>query len=163
MEYGQSMRDRQNHIAHGDGTVLEDRQQDGQRFYRQKRYEDALQCFNQVCASGEPLEMSTDLPQAIVQDAKAPIGIYDNRAATHTKLGNLRAALRDGKEMIQQEKTNCMVNRPALRRRPSSQIIQGYLRTGKVLQLLDKRDAALDIYQLGIRKVPAGSENIKVS
>lgn len=37
--------------------------------------------------------------------------ILDNRAATYTKLDNLRAALNDGRQMIQQEKADCLVLR----------------------------------------------------
>ena len=39
----------------------------------------------------------------------APITIRDNRAATFTKLGNLDAALNDGRKMIQQEGNSCTV------------------------------------------------------
>lgn len=40
---------------------------------------------------------------------------------------------------------------------------QGYLRAGKVLQLLGKNDVALGIYQYGIRNVPADSSDARVS
>lgn len=100
----------------------------GQDLYRQKQYEAALQCFN----------------KAISQDAKAPVAVLDNRAATYTKLGNLRAALNDGRQMIQQGKANC----------------SGYLRTGKILQLLGNHKMALDLYEMGTRKVPSSDPNI---
>lgn len=40
--------------------------------------------------------------------------------------------------------------------------IKGYLRTGQILQLLDKADLALGIYKYGIRNVPPGGLNYKV-
>lgn len=100
----------------------------GQDLYRQKQYEAALACFT----------------KAISQDAKAPVAVLDNRAATYTKLGNLRAALNDGRQMIQQEKTKC----------------SGYLRTGKILQLLGNHQMALDLYEMGTRKVLCSDPNI---
>lgn len=100
----------------------------GQDLYRQKQYEAALQCFT----------------KAIGQGSKAPVAVFDNRAATYTKLGDLRAALNDGRQMIQQEKGNCA----------------GYLRTGKILQLLGNHKTALDLYEMGIRKVSSGDPNI---
>ncbi|CAD6577406.1 MAG: hypothetical protein ASARMPREDX12_008336 [Alectoria sarmentosa] len=100
----------------------------GQDLYRQKQYEAALQFFT----------------MAISQDAKAPVAVLDNRAATYTKLGNLQAALNDGRQMIQQDKANCL----------------GYLRTGKILQLLANHKMALDLYEMGTRKVPSSDPNI---
>lgn len=50
MDYALSMRDRQNIASQIGDNVLEDLQLEGQRLYRQKQYEDALQCFNKVCA-----------------------------------------------------------------------------------------------------------------
>ena len=49
------------------------------------------------------------LMKAIAQGGKYNIDTLDNRAAAYTKLGNLQAALRDGKLMIQEEKINCLV------------------------------------------------------
>lgn len=69
--------------------------------------------------------------------------MLDNRAATYTKLGRLKTALRDGKRMIDQNECDC----------------KGYLRAGKILQLLENSNAALAIYQLGLRKVPANDPN----
>ena len=81
-----------------------------------------------------------------MSDAKPPIAVLDNRAATYAKLHRLKAALRDGKQMIEQEKCNCI----------------GYLRTGKILQLMDNSSTALNIYQLGLRRVPPSEPNIKL-
>ena len=47
--------------------------------------------------------------QIILQKRKSPLGTLDNRAATYAKLGNLQAALRDGKSMIEEYKTDCTV------------------------------------------------------
>ena len=103
------------------------------------------------------------LPQAISQDAKAPVAVLDNRAATYSKLGNLRAALNDGRQMIQQEKSNCSV----LQKHQSTIanfliFFQGYLRTGKILQLQGNHKMALDLYEMGTRKVPFDDPNFKV-
>ena len=72
------------------------------------------------------------LPQAISQDAKAPVPVLDNRAATYSKLGNLRAALKDGRQMIQQEKANCSVLQ-----KPQSAITT-YLISSRVIYVLVK-------------------------
>ena len=77
---------------------------------------------------------------------KPPIALFDNRAATYTNLGRLKPALRDGKQMIEQDKSNCT----------------GYLRAGKILQLLEKPDTALDIYQLGLRRALPSDPNTKL-
>ena len=48
--------------------------------------------------------------------------------------------------MIEQEKFNCV----------------GYLRTGKILQLMENSSTALDIYQLGLRRIPPSDPNTKL-
>ncbi|KAI9791747.1 MAG: hypothetical protein M1816_003557 [Peltula sp. TS41687] len=73
---------------------------------------------------------------AIEQADKPPVSLLDGRAATFGKLGNLSAALRDAKEMIR-------IGRA-----------EGYLRAGKVLQLMGKPDLALAIYERGLNKLP---------
>lgn len=40
--------------------------------------------------------------------------------------------------------------------------VKGYLRTGQVLQLLDKAELALGIYRYGMRNVPPDGPNYKV-
>ncbi|KAK2756097.1 hypothetical protein FQN54_005504 [Arachnomyces sp. PD_36] len=67
------------------------------------------------------------------------VGILDNRAATFLKLGRLEPALRDGRKMI---KTDARDGR-------------GYLRCGKVLQLMGKPDKALEIYTYGLKVLPS--------
>ncbi|KAI9734403.1 MAG: hypothetical protein M1834_002510 [Cirrosporium novae-zelandiae] len=62
----------------------------GQKFYRQKNYEEALKAFN----------------AALAYNKGDCIAILDNRAATYVKLGNLKSALRDGQEMIHSQKKN---------------------------------------------------------
>ena len=81
-----------------------------------------------------------------MSDAKPPIAVLDNRAATYTKLHRLKPALRDGKQMIEEEKHNCI----------------GYLRTGKILQLMENPSTALSIYHLGLRRVPSSDPNAKL-
>lgn len=88
-----TLRERQNLTQQTHEETLSALHVRGQDLYRQKQYEAALACFT----------------KAISQDAKAPVAVLDNRAATYTKLGNLRAALNDGRQMIQQEKTKCSV------------------------------------------------------
>ncbi|KAK5284097.1 hypothetical protein LTR16_005279 [Cryomyces antarcticus] len=72
--------------------------------------------------------------------------LLENRAATFEKLEDLQAALREGKRTIQSWK----------------QDVTGYLRTGKILRMMDKPDVALSIYQYGLRKVSPRDKNIKV-
>ena len=52
---------------------------------------------------------SIDRHQAIDQQRCPSVSALDNRAATYTKLGDLQAALRDGKEMIHAAKTDVTV------------------------------------------------------
>ena len=47
--------------------------------------------------------------QVIQQERKPPLKLLHSRAATHTKLGDLQAAMRDGRAMIQEYKTSCSV------------------------------------------------------
>ncbi|KAM0804411.1 hypothetical protein BDR22DRAFT_818057 [Usnea florida] len=128
MEGPVKLRDRQNMDRGIHEEALSALHARGQNLYRQKQYEAALQCFT----------------EAINQDAKTPISVLDNRAATHTKLGNLRAALNDGREIIQQDKASCV----------------GYLRTGKILQLLGNLKMAMDLYEMGFRKVPSNDPDL---
>lgn len=72
--------------------------------------------------------------------------LLDSRAATYEKLQRLDAALRDGRSMIEMSKG----------------AVQGYLRTGKVLQAMEKADLALKIYQRGLRLVSSTSMNYEV-
>jgi len=89
---------------------------------------------------GKAIEAFT---QALEARSPPDISLYDYRAATWEKLDKLEEALRDARQMIR------------LQRRE----VRGYLRTGKILQKLQKPDVALGIYQYGIRNVPASSEN----
>ncbi|KAL8797027.1 MAG: hypothetical protein Q9195_000798 [Heterodermia aff. obscurata] len=106
-------------------------QRQGQDLYRQKKFQAALQRFNAV----------------LQQDRKPALGALDSRAATHAKLGDLQAALRDARRMIQEYKTSC----------------SGYLRTGQILQLLGKEDVASGIYTYGLRNVSGSDPNREVA
>ena len=55
------------------------------------------------------LRRFTNKAQVLQQDHKPALGALDSRAATHAKLGDLQAALRDGRRMIQEYKTSCSV------------------------------------------------------
>ncbi|KAI9706062.1 MAG: hypothetical protein M1836_005468 [Candelina mexicana] len=105
-------------------------QRRGQQLYRQKNYEGALEAFT----------------AAIELNDGAPTTILDNRAATYEKLGDLPSALRDGKRMIQHEKTGS----------------RAYLRTGKILVKMKKPDLALHIYMYGLRNMPADDPDYKL-
>ncbi|KAL8785164.1 MAG: hypothetical protein Q9213_003510 [Squamulea squamosa] len=99
----------------------------GQQEYKRKNYHAALNFFNSV----------------ISQEKQPGITVLDCRAATSEKLGDLHAALKDGRRMISDYKSEC----------------EGYLRTGKILQLLDKDSVALGIYKYGLRNVsPSASK-----
>ena len=89
--------------------AFEEWQKRGQELYRQKKYENALECFNAVCQLPEVKRDHANFSEAIVQGDRDCVAALDNRAATHTKLGNLQAALRDGRLMIQKERVSCLV------------------------------------------------------
>ncbi|OQO07412.1 hypothetical protein B0A48_07109 [Cryoendolithus antarcticus] len=63
--------------------------------------------------------------------------LYDNRAACHEKLHDLPAALADAKKTIQ-----------LAREGPT-----GYLRAGRVLLKMEKRETAAEIYSYGMRSI----------
>ncbi|KAI9758719.1 MAG: hypothetical protein M4579_002894 [Chaenotheca gracillima] len=108
-------------------TVLQIR---GQKLYREKNYEAALEAFN----------------SAIRLSSQSTISILDNRAAAHEKLGDFQAALRDGKRIIDQQKSEA----------------RGYLRVGKVLQLMEKEELARNIYQRGASNVAPNDPQYKI-
>ncbi|OAX84036.1 hypothetical protein ACJ72_01595 [Emergomyces africanus] len=83
-----------------------------------------------------------------VYRCKSLIRILDNRAATHCKLRALSSGLLDGRRMIKENKRDC----------------RGYLRTAKILQLMDKHESAMQTYQYALRVLPAsnpGHQQIK--
>lgn len=108
----------------------EELQKLGQQAYKRKNFHAALNFFNSV----------------ITSELKPSISVLDNRAATYEKLGDLQAALKDGRRMIQDHKGSCA----------------GYLRTAKILQLQEKYKAAADIYRYGLRNVPPSESNFKL-
>ncbi|KZF24301.1 hypothetical protein L228DRAFT_94058 [Xylona heveae TC161] len=72
----------------------EEAQKAGQQYYREKNYEAALEAFS-----------------AAIELSQFPASALDNRAATFEKLGDLRSALKDAKQMIQVEKTGVNVGK----------------------------------------------------
>ncbi|KAI4148317.1 MAG: hypothetical protein L6R39_002812 [Caloplaca ligustica] len=102
----------------------------GQQAYKRKNFHAALSWFNSV----------------IAQEREPSLDVLDNRAATYEKLGDLHAALKDGRRMVSDYKSSCT----------------GYLRTGKILQLLGKDTTALGIYQYGLRNVPPSDTDFKI-
>lgn len=114
---------------------LQDLLRQGQSLYRQQKYGEALQCFDKVPEHRRCRDQYS-WAQAVSSSADAPLTVYDHRAATLEKLNRPREALRDGRLMIERNPSSC----------------KGYLRTGKVLQILQNSEKALDIYQLGLRR-----------
>lgn len=80
-------------------------------------------------------------------DTAPTVGLFDHRAAAYDKLKEYNAAIKDGREMIRLDK----------------QDVKGYLRTASVLEKMEKLDTALGIYKYGMKNVPVGDKNFKVS
>lgn len=80
-------------------------------------------------------ELSEALPLAV--SVTLQLSILDNRAAVQEKLGNdhLRPALKDARKMMVLQKTSA----------------KGYLRAGKILQLMGRLDVALETYKYGLK------------
>jgi F-box/TPR repeat protein Pof3 len=106
----------------------EEYQELGRRYYKLKQYEKAVETFTNGI------------------DACATASLYDHRAATHEKLQNFNAAVKDGREMIRLDKKD----------------VKGYLRTASVLEKMEKPDTALGIYKYGMKNVPTSDKNFKV-
>ncbi|RPA97503.1 hypothetical protein L873DRAFT_1107837 [Choiromyces venosus 120613-1] len=74
------------------------------------------------------------------------VQILDHLSATREKLQDLPGALADAR---------CI-----MRLRPTA--VEGYLRGGKILQLLGRQDDALRLYLYGLDKLPAGGDGGRV-
>lgn len=108
----------------------------GQASYRKKNYTEAIGEFTKA------LQLR-NVPYTV------QIGILDNRAAAREKIGgtaSLELALQDARMMTQLSKTQAA----------------GYLRAGKVFQLLDRDESALAIYAYGIKQVKPDSPQLEV-
>ncbi|CCG83200.1 F-box domain protein [Taphrina deformans PYCC 5710] len=70
--------------------------------------------------------------------ASPDIALYDMRAAVYEKLGQLSDALADSKQILQIDPKDA----------------RGYLRAGKIYQLLNKDKSALECYRRGCKMVP---------
>ncbi|KAH7138405.1 F-box/TPR repeat-containing protein pof3 [Dendryphion nanum] len=109
-------------------TMSRDEYQElGCQYYKQKEYEKAKKAFS--------LAINVDSPLSLT--------LLDQRAATHEKLGDLNAALKDSREMIKGFKTD----------------VKGYLRTADILQKIGKPEKALDIYQYGKKNVTSTNKH----
>lgn len=87
----------------------EEAQQIGQQLYRTKKFHEAVPAFTAV-SHASPSSVNQHLTsQAINRSDRASISALDNRAATYIKLGDLQAALRDAKRMIDLEKSSATV------------------------------------------------------
>ncbi|KAF2735738.1 hypothetical protein EJ04DRAFT_491056 [Polyplosphaeria fusca] len=109
---------------------VEEYQALGKSYYKRKEYAKAIGAF-------------TD---AIEAAHTPPLNLYDNRAASHDKLGNYTSAVKDGRSMIKIDKTD----------------IRGYLRTGNVLQKMNKLETALSIYKYSMKNVPIDNRDFKL-
>ncbi|KAK7186937.1 hypothetical protein DPSP01_011613 [Paraphaeosphaeria sporulosa] len=99
----------------------------GKSYYRLKQFEKAVEAFtNGIDASA--------IPSAT---------LYDYRAAAHEKLGDMNAAVKDGRLAIRTHK----------------QDVKGYLRTASALQKMEKLDTALNIYKYGMKNVPVNNKD----
>lgn len=70
----------------------------------------------------------------------------DKRALCYEKERNYEKALSDATEMVKQDKTD----------------IKGYLRAGKLYQLMENYERALKVYEAGLRRVDSGHKLFKV-
>ncbi|CAG8752386.1 4260_t:CDS:2, partial [Gigaspora rosea] len=98
----------------------------------QKHYHDGLAAFRKK----EFEKAQAYFTKAIVLEPNN-IQLYDSRAATREKLGQLTSALQDAEIILNLEKTSA----------------KGYLRAGKLYRLLGQNEMALDIYNKGIKEV----------
>lgn len=110
-------------------------QREGQVAYRNKDYTKAIKLFSQAL----------EIPRTTTA---MQLRILDNRAAAKEKAGNelsLKGALADARQMIKLQKT----------------YVNGYLRTGKILQLQGCHQNALNLYKYGLEKLESSDENGK--
>lgn len=75
------------------------------------------------------------------------VDLLCNRAACHEKLGDLPSALKDAKKAMQLGKSN-----PA-----------GYFRAGSILQAMEKKHVALQLYAHGLENVKHVGQGYEVS
>ena len=108
----------------------------GRKHYHERNYTAAITEYNKA------LELR-DVPFTI------QVRILDDRAAAWVRIGgtvNLELALLDARVMTQLSKDQA----------------DGYLRAGKILQLLDEDKSALDVLEYGIKQVKPGSPQSEV-
>ncbi|OCK85880.1 hypothetical protein K432DRAFT_388256 [Lepidopterella palustris CBS 459.81] len=74
------------------------------------------------------------------------VGMLNNRAASFEKLEDYKMAVKDGRDMIKIDKKD----------------VRGYLRTGNILQKMEKSQVAIEIYKYGLKNVPVTDENFKL-
>ncbi|RFU30072.1 hypothetical protein B7463_g6247, partial [Scytalidium lignicola] len=99
----------------------------GHRRYLLKDYRGALEAFTEAVTTSTGFFLNNTL---------------DLRAATYEKLGELKPALKDAKQMIEL----------------CPELSNGYLRCAKILQLRGEKDLALKIYERGLKKVKIGTD-----
>jgi F-box/TPR repeat protein Pof3 len=102
----------------------------GVSYYKKKEYQQALQAFT----------------AGINASAIPTVALYDYRAATHEKLADFHAAVKDGRDAIK-------LNR---------QDVRGYLRLASVFQKQNELGKAVGMYKYGMTKVPVGKNDFQV-
>lgn len=102
----------------------------GKSYYKKKQYQKAIDAF------------TSGIDASVIPT----VSLYDYRAATHEKLADFNAAVKDGREAIRLNKRD----------------VRGYLRTGSVLQKLKKLDTAVNIYKYGMKNVPIDNKDFQV-
>jgi F-box/TPR repeat protein Pof3 len=75
------------------------------------------------------------------------VQLHDNRAACHERLDDLQAALKDAKKSIQLAKED-----------PT-----GYVRAGRILEKMERKSVALEIYDMGLKNVKHVGQGFEVS
>ncbi|KAF2115118.1 hypothetical protein BDV96DRAFT_600251 [Lophiotrema nucula] len=115
----------------------EEYQELGRRYYKQKQYDKAVEAFT------NGIEFASESATATTSTV---VALYDCRAACFEKIGEFGKAVRDGRGMIRVDR-GC---------------VKGYLRTGSVLEKMEKLDAAIGIYKYGMKNVSVGDRNFKL-
>ena len=105
-------------------------QKRGRDQYKRKDFKAALKSFNSALSRAET----------------TAIDILDDRAATHEKLGDLHAALKDCRRMISIDKGSCAA----------------YCRTSKILQLMEEDKKAVKVLEMGLRNVSPDDPDFKL-
>ncbi|KAJ6264401.1 hypothetical protein Dda_0547 [Drechslerella dactyloides] len=139
-------------------AAAEKLQADARAAYRKGNYQLAIDKFTEV-------DTTRFVTRNVAMDMQPPImmALLDGRAAAYEKAERPKLALKDAKTMMGYEKANPK-GAPYTSTRTRLIIglveVQGYLRAGKVLHLMDKPSVAIDIYKLGLKHVAPSDPNV---